>query len=74
MTLKLSSKLSDLFDDEEEEEEVVVQKVVRVKETRRLEIGPVDEKVNGTEDVKRLPVYLLTVVSFIYLIHCEGLH
>ena len=44
MTLKLSTKLSDLFDDDEEEE-VVTQKAP-VKETRRLEIESVDEEVN----------------------------
>ena len=47
MTLKLSSKLSDLFDDDEEVEEVPIPKVP-VKETRRLEIESVDEEVHNS--------------------------
>ena len=46
MTLKLSSKLSDLFDDDEEVEEVPIPKGTFVKETRRLEIESVDEEVH----------------------------
>ena len=45
MTLRLSNKLSDLFDDEEEEEEPVVQKVP-VQEVKRLDVETVDEEVN----------------------------
>ena len=51
MTLKLSSKLSDLFDDDEEVEEAPVQKLP-VKEIRRLEVETVDEEVSNLIIVK----------------------
>ena len=44
MTLRLSSKLTDSFDDEDDDKEVVPQKVL-VTETKKLEIEAEEEEV-----------------------------